>query len=99
MSAITVELNNAEPDLTAQLTDFVVSRELGPGGIPATVLVGIRPECDTVGAALAEFVAAHPGPYEMFVEGPAASTKIFQLHTIDDTNVIVRALAMCSGLL
>lgn len=99
MTAITVELKDANPELAAQLEQFVISRRLGPGGAPPAVLVGTRADCDTMGAALAEFVAAHPGPYEMFVDGPAASTKIFQLHTVDDTNVIIGAVAMCAGLL
>jgi hypothetical protein len=99
MPAITIELKKADPDLASQLSQFVVSQRLGPGGTPATVLVETRAECDAAGAALAEFVATRPGPYEMFVDGPEASTKIFQLHTIDDVNVIVGAVAMCSGLL
>ena len=99
MPAITVELRNASPDLTAELADFVVTQRLGPGGSPATILVETRAQCDTIGAVLAGFVAAHPGSYEIFVDGPEASTKIFQLHTIDDTNVIIGAVAMCSGLL
>jgi hypothetical protein len=99
MPTITVELRSADPDLTAKLAEFVVGPGLGPGGTPATVVVGTRADCDTTGPALAEFVAAHPGPYEMFVDGPEASTKIFQLHAVEDTNVIVGAVAMCSGLL
>ncbi len=99
MPTITVQLRNADPNLTDQLAAFVADRGLGPGGTPAAVEVGTRADCDATGAALAEFVAAHPGSYQMFVDGPEASTKIFQLHTVDDTNVIVGAVAMCSGLL
>ncbi|MCA2212572.1 hypothetical protein [Jidongwangia harbinensis] len=99
LPAITVELRNADPDLTALLAEFVAGQGWKPGGLPATILVETRTQCDTIGAALAEFVAAHPGPYEMVVDGPAAMCEIFQLHTVDNTNAIVGALAASSGLL
>jgi hypothetical protein len=98
MPTITVQLRNADPNLTDQLAVFVAARGLGPGRTPAAVDVETRAGCDTTGTALAEFVAARPGPYQMVVDGPEASTTIFQLHTVDDTNVI-GAVAMCSGLL
>jgi hypothetical protein len=99
MPAITVELRKADPSLAAPLAEFVVSRGLGPGGTPATIVVETRAECDTIGASVAEFVAAHPGTYEMVVDAPAAVCEIFQLHTVDDTNAIVGAVAASSGLL
>ncbi len=99
MPAITVELVDTDPNLTAHLEKFVKARGLGPGGTPAVIHVATRAECDTIGAALAEFVATQPHLHKMLVDGPDATSEISQLHTSNDTNVLTGAVAMCSGLL
>ena len=99
MPAVTVELRKADPGLMAELAEFVVSRGMGPASACPTILVESSTECDAVAAALAEFVASHPGSYEMVVDGPEETSEIFKLHTANDTDAIFDAVAASSGFL
>ena len=96
MPEITVDLRNADPALKAALAGFVAERGIGDGSSTVRFDVETTADCDAAGVAIAEFIAAHPGSYELLLDGPEALARSARTNTAEE---VAGSIGLCAGLL